>query len=339
MKVLVRFAAVLFALTTCVLAEPVEKWEGFRRAETVKPRFLPFLRESVVIIETAGAFLGRKPSEQPDQWVDISKVKPDTGKKLIKDRRKFQIETCRRAGLQKCPVMKRTTYASGFILNGDTLYMCRHGFHNWLAWASAQNGKMMKDIIIPLRIRTVTGKVLYDSSRTSTGDQLRFQFLNEDSRLNRPIDSSKNFPSIDMAFNAKASDMAVLKSPKILGAINTPLRKSTKLGDEAYLFGFPDPVKGYAGGNVTGKELAGSHGFAVDVISERGAMRFSNYSNVGMSGAPLISPDGEILGMSCGSFGLEDKATRPAKVNATAITLDTQQLETLWRRLTYPSSP
>ena len=75
----------LLACTGVANAEPPEKWEGFRRAEDVKPVFLPFLRDSVVIIETAGAFLGRMPSEQPDQWVDVDKVKPDTGKKLIRD--------------------------------------------------------------------------------------------------------------------------------------------------------------------------------------------------------------------------------------------------------------
>jgi hypothetical protein len=320
-------------------AEPVEKWEGFKRAEDVKPAFLPFLRDSVVIIETAGAFIRRKPSEKPDQWVDVDKVKPYTGKNLIKDKRRFQIESCRQAGLKKCPVMNRTTFATGFILNGNTLYMCRHPFHNFVAWASTANGRGADNVAIPLRIRTVSGKLLYDSSRAREGQQLTFKTLNRDPRINRPVDVGRNYPSANIAFNAKASDIAVFESAKPLGVTNAPKVKNTvaeiALGDEAYLFGFPDPVKGYAGGRVNGKELAGSHGYALELIKERGSMRFSNYSHVGMSGAPLISPDGTILGMSCGSFGLENKVTKPGEVNATAITLDPVVLENLWRGLSY----
>jgi hypothetical protein len=333
------FAVMLLCLTTSAHAEPIEKWEGFRRAEDVKPVFLPFLRDSVVIIETAGAFLGRKPSEQPDQWVDVDKVKPYTGKKLIRDKRGFQIETCRKAGIKKCPVMKKTTYATGFILKGDTLYTCRHGFHNWLAWASTANGIALDKVTVPLRVRTVAGKILYDSSRVEAGRALMFETLNRDTRINRPVDAGRNYPSAALAFNAKASDFVAFKSAALLGKVNAPINKITitslAIGDEAYLFGFPDPVKGYAGGKVNGKELAGSHGFAVDAIKDRSAMRFSNYSNVGMSGAPILSPDGVVLGMSCGSFGLENKVTNPNDVNATGITLDATELEALWRGLSY----
>jgi hypothetical protein len=337
-----RLAVVVLAMlagASSSQAEPAEKWEGFKRAEEVKPSFLPFLRDSVVIIETAGAFIRRKPSARPDQWVDVDKIKPYTGKALIKDRRRFQIESCRRAGLKKCPVMNRTTFATGFILNGDTLYMCRHPFHNFVAWASAANGVAVDKVEIPLRIRTVSGKLLYDSSRVREGQQLAFKTFNRDSRINRPIDVSTSFPTPTLAFNAKASDIAVFKSARPLGVVSAPAVKNTvsqlSLGEEAYLFGFPDPVKGYAGGRVTGKELAGSHGYALELIKERGSMRFSNYSHVGMSGAPLISPDGTILGMSCGSFGLENKVSKPGEVNATAITLDPTALENLWQGLNY----
>ncbi len=326
----------LLACTGVVHADRLEKWEGFRRAEDVKPAFLPFLRDSVVIIETAGAFLGRMPSENPDQWVDVDKVKPDTGIKLIRDKRSFQIETCRKAGIKKCPVMKKTTYATGFILNGDTLYTCRHGFHNWLAWASKANGIALDKVTVPMRVRTVAGKILYDSSRNTAGNALSFQLLNRDVRLNRPVDAGRGYPTATLAFNAKASDIAVFKSVLPLGRVDAKnIFADIAVGQEAYLFGFPDPVKGYAGGRVNGKELAGSHGFAIDVIKERGAMRFSNYSNVGMSGAPLLSPEGQLLGMSCGSFGLENKTTKPGDVNATGITLDATELEALWRELSY----
>lgn len=335
-RVLLSVVAV-FAGFGATWAEPTEKWEGFRRAEDVKPVFLPFLRDSVVIIETAGAFLGRKPSEQPDQWVDVDKTKPYTGKKLIRDKRRFQIETCRKAGLKRCPVMKKTTYATGFILNGDTLYTCRHGFHNWLAWASTANGLAPDKVVVPLRVRTVDGKILYDSSRTDKKRALAFQTLNTDLRINIPVDVGRNYPNATLAFNAKASDFAAFKSAKPLGKTPSPAtgNKIIAPGDEAYLFGFPDPVKGYAGGRVNGKELAGSHGVALEVIADRGSMRFSNYSNVGMSGAPLLSPEGVVLGMSCGSFGIENKVTQPDRVNATAITLDVEQLEALWRGLKY----
>jgi hypothetical protein len=189
--------------------------------------------------------------------------------------------------------------------------------------------------VIPLRIRTVAGKLIYDSSRADQATQLRFDFLNEDPRLNRPIDTSSNYPSAALAFNAKASDLVALKSNYTLGTSFSPASQQVQLGQEAYLFGFPDPVKGYAGGRVSGKEIAGSHGFAIGAIKQRGTTRFSNYSNVGMSGAPVLSPDGNLLGMSCGSFGLENKVANPAEVNATAITLDKTALEELWRGLSY----
>jgi hypothetical protein len=339
MKLLVAAIFVTILGASLAFADPVEKWEGFKRAEDVKPTFLPFLRDSVVIIETAGAFIRRKPSERPDQWVDVDKIKPYTGKGLIKDKRRFQIESCRRAGLKKCPVMNRTTFATGFILNGDTLYMCRHPFHNFMAWASTANGLAVDKVGIPLRIRTASGKILYDSSRVRDGQQLMVKTFNRDPRINRPVEVGRNYPTANIAFNAKASDIAVFTSAKSLGVASTPPVKNTiaqiALGQEGYLFGFPDPVKGYAGGRVTGKELAGSHGFALELIKERGSMRFSNYSHVGMSGAPLISPDGTILGMSCGSFGLENKINNPGEVNATAITLDPLALEDLWRGLNY----
>jgi hypothetical protein len=339
MKLVAATFAGLALSTLIAHAQSKEKWEGFLRAEDVKPVFLPFLRDSVVIIETAGAFVRRQPSDKPDEWVDVDKVKPLKGKALLRNKRAFQIETCRKSGLKKCPIMKRTTYMTGFILNGDTLTTCRHGFHNWLAWASTANGLEVSKVTVPLRVRTAAGKILYDSSRADAGKAVSLKLFNKDQRLNRPVDAARNYPTANLAFNAKASDIAVFKSPTPLGPAFSPVKKNTvgelALGEEAYLFGYPDPVKGYEGGRVTGKELAGSHGFATELIAERGTMRFSNYSNVGMSGAPLLSPYGAVLGVSCGAFGLEFKATKPGLVNATGITLDPATLENLWRGLTY----
>jgi hypothetical protein len=322
-----------------VAAEPPDKWEGFRYATKVKPGFYQFLRDSVVIIETAGVFGRRTPSEEPDEWVDVGTVKPPARPVHLRDKRKFQIETCRRAGLKRCPVMKRTTLGTGFLLNGDTLVTCRHGFHNWLAWASRGNGVSVEGLAVPLRIRNDAGKVLYDSARAKPTDLVKLSFFNADMRINRPMDAAAAYPDETTVFNAKASDYVELKSPvRLAPPHNPPLRAisaASDIGGEVYLFGFPDPVKGYKGAQVNGRNLAGSHGRVVALIPERGVVRTSAYSNVGMSGGPLLAPDGSIVGVSCGAFGMEDRVKAPENVNATGILLDQQQLLDLWARLKY----
>ena len=337
--ILPTIAALSLLLGSPALAEPEEKWEGFRYAAKVKPSFYPFLRDAVVVIETAGVFGKRAPSGEPDEWVDVDKVKPPRKPVHLRDKRKFQIESCRRAGIRLCPVMKRTTFGTGFILNGDTLVTCRHGFHNWLAWATNRNGLSPDGMAVPLRIRNDAGKILYDSSRAEKDKLLYLSFFNADQRINRPVDSGKAFPSDTIAFNAKASDYVEFKSPFPLAPSHTPALRAPSqgvaVGEEVYLFGYPDPVKGYGGGRVNGQNLAGSHGRVLEHIPSRGSVKTSNYSNLGMSGGPLLAPDGSIVGLSCGAFGMEDRVKAPHNVNATGILLDQQQLMDLWGGLTY----
>jgi hypothetical protein len=54
-----------------------------------------------------------------------------------------------------------------------------------------------------------------------------------------------------------------------------------------------------------------------------------------MSGGPLLAPDGTILGVSCGAFGMDNRVKSPHDVNATGILLDQQQLMDLWGKLAY----
>jgi hypothetical protein len=327
-------------VTLCLPARAAEEnWEGFRYASKVKPVFHRFLEDSVVVIETAGVFGKRDPSEEPDEWVELDKVKPPRKPVHLKDKRKFQVETCRRAGIKRCPIMKRTTFGTGFILNGDTLVTCRHGFHNWLAWASRANGLQPEGLAVPMRIRNNAGKVLYDSARAKPEQLLRLSFFNADVRINRPVDTGRGYPDDRTSFNAKASDYAEFKSPVVLAPAHLPpMRGSTEgvtAGEEVYLYGYPDPVKGYAGGRVNGQNIAGSHGFILEHIASRGSVKTSNYSNVGMSGGPLLAPDGTILGVSCGAFGMDNRVKAPHDVNATGILLDQQQLMDLWGKLAY----
>jgi hypothetical protein len=106
-------------------------------------------------------------------------------------------------------------------------------------------------------------------------------------------------------------------------------------GSEIYLFGYPEENGNRKKKPARLRKLSGSHGRLLSRIPERGSIRASNYSNMGMSGGPMLTPEGSILGVSCGAFGMEQQLTDPSHVNATGILLDDEHLLDVWSRLKF----
>lgn len=306
-----------------------EKWEGYRPlAETDLPKnILDFAENSIFFIQSVDS--------SPNQTMEIVDLKVDARSKTIvtdksvltKDLYYFQIETCRKQDLRYCPIAKSFSVGTAFF-NQDRLYTCRHSFHNWLSFASEANNVPVDLLSPPLILRIPkkgqAGKFLVVYQSAFYRDQMvRFARINRDPVLNFQVDENDPTESARLEMMA-AADFVEMSFPSTRSEhivdYNLPIGSptDTAVNKEVYTIGYPvktnSPELGE--GNAPGNELSATNGFIIGTYIRYGVTYSSNFTSEGISGAPVVSPDGHLLGMNCAGFDMHKANTQPEQVNA-----------------------
>jgi hypothetical protein len=321
--------------------EKPQLWEGFKKLKDVKVPYRDFIEDAVLTV-IVPAFEPAASDGKSYQILDlddakaVKKFRNKIGEKAI-----LQLETCRIQGLRRCPVsnLKSRSYGTAFVRDGAEVTMCRHGLHNWYVLALKNNPINMEDLSPPMKLINSKGKVVYDSSKTPREKLLKIAFANGDARMQYLFDYGKKLPTDELSFNVKASDVMQYRSPVPLVKSYSPALRasfhSIVMDTEVYAFGYPAAVKGYNAAKLNGNELAVSHGHVYLAMPERGTYELTNFSYGGISGGPVMTASGEILGMSCGAFGVKEAAKKPKDVHAIMTVIDKNYLPRLWQNLRY----
>ncbi len=255
---------------------------------------------------------------------------------LDADSRLMQIETCRRQGLEVCPILTIHGSGSGFIDNGRNLYTCRHVVGDWPLAASLLNSVPLQDIIAPLIIRDRGGALLYNTAYST--NILRFDLLNDDPRLDeerilryRAL-GSRSLPNPKVSFSEtlqyllKASDFLGMKADGDL-IDPVPLERAPNIapGDVFYLSGFPSDSQ-IAPAHIDGlpDRLLVSSVLKTKIYSSSLPLLMAEgLQRPGGSGGIVTNAAGAVIGMSC----FADKA------NAYAFAFDAGAQEQFWGQL------
>lgn len=326
-----QFTALAFALLSIGVSLPAiaddtpPRWTGYRSLEEVHSMNLPFeqfAKNSVYLIVTAGIADDLSQAEIVDLQKDPRARETNNDIQFLSKKKNnfnFQIETCRQQGLRYCPVFPTGKQGTAFFNNGK-LYTCRHGFHNWLALASKANHKPVNEISPPLIIRkesTIkpgTFQVVYNSG---VQNSLKLKTINTDSRLDEIFRTGKNESSINKEFFYRSSDLVTMTFNSDSLLTDSQLKEVSQgqiqnyIGKPIYITGYPRESKHSSPVVLNGN---------VQNFTSQESIFTSSPSYGGLSGSPLLSQQGELLGMTC--FGGES--------GSVALTIDTDYLTKQW---------
>lgn len=311
-------------------------WDGYRAITDITLPFAGVARSAVVRIEanfvhrtetTLSALTTVKTSSAPIVTDPVL---------LDADRRLLQIETCRRQGLEICPILSVEGSGTGFIDNGHELYTCRHVVGDWPLAASLLNHKPLSEILPPLIVRDFEGRIIYNSAYSQNA--LRFSAVNDDPRLDsesilryralagQPLPDSGVSYEQTLPYLLKASDFVGMVADEDL-IPPVPLRReqASAAGEVFYLSGFPTRTgllpKRYDGTPdtllVSSVLTVEALGRSLPLLMARGLQR------PGGSGGIVTTADGDVAGISC--FADE--------TNAYAFNFDASAQEKLWESL------
>ncbi|MFT3673493.1 S1 family peptidase [Aestuariivirga sp.] len=340
----------LFAVLVCVtLNSPLangEEWTGFKAPQETSFKENRFVNQSVVQIVSVG---GHEASELVKvEMVDVSKIDRVKNRKSLlagswptkvqPNLRALTIETCRQQGLRFCPVQNFGNVATGFVDMGKQLWMCRHSFNNWLAWASKANNKPVEQLSPPMIIYDKNRHVIYNSALA--GDNLlTFSVLNPDDRVNVPFPEKLTIKD-KLIVNILRSDIARLDSriallPPVSANIDLAITSFTE-GTRLYAAGYPARTEYFTdkSKDTTGGKLVVSTGLLKAVSPTELSVSSSVLVYEGSSGSPIFRDDGSVIGVACHSVSPSGK-DKPETVHTTSLLPDKWALQRQWQKLKF----
>ncbi len=331
-------------LGTSTWAEtPKEKWEGYKPvAEAGLPaQVKEFAENSVFFMQSVDSAPG-----QEMEIIDLendprAKTRVTDKKSLTQDLVIFQIETCRKQKLRYCPIAKSKSLGTAFF-NKNKFYTCRHGFHNWLSVAAEANNRPVEALSPPMILRVPKkgqpGKftVVYQSA-FEADPIMKFSFINNNPNLNFQFD--ENDPSSTAKLKmVNDSDFVEMNLPagrsKYIKDYNLAVDNSagSTKHQEVYGIGYPFKTSSpkLGDGNSPGFELSATNGHILGSYNANNIIYSSNFVSEGMSGGPILSSEGKILGMNCSGYDMQKANSNPEQVNMGFFPLNTDRMADAW---------
>ena len=286
-----------------------KKWKGYKPASKINDAIVKQWSKNIFRFYSFGQ---RKPGEKP--WIIDLQDKRKTVKgsgKVAGWMREWQLATCRRQKLNKCPVFSEVSAGTAFKLGQDTYYTCRHNMGTWVTWASELNGRPQSEIAPPLKITVETfGKLsrfLYDSAAPGK-QKFTIKLFDPDPNLKMDIDKQNPMTYSEENYIQRATDVLVFGLTGNAQKMETADQvhfADLKPGEGVFQFGYPGEIKLFpkTGGNSDGKRLYVSHGTILgdtEYYGDRGRMAaFNTFGFPGNSGGPVVSEAGKLVGMVC----------------------------------------
>ncbi len=324
------------ALSSAALAQaPQENWEGYRTVPDAQlPRSLQtFARTAIFQMISVGATVV---ANDTFEIVIVNANTPVTNART--NYRSLQIETCRKQNLIRCPVTVNAR-ADTIFLNNGKYYSCRHLFHNWLQRASAENNRAVKDLIVPAMIVDANYKVVYNSAYSPS---LTFDFLQTNPAANVPH-SNSGYDSPERRL-FKLFDIVSMTTSQQFGvdaklAETSDVKSDIQKTDAVYLLGYPDKTQQFINGvgDAPGNQVMVSHGI-VDhsYTGPETTFMTSAFNTGGISGGPVVTENGLILGIHCTREAPLDSGMHPDLVKSIPYPLNMDYLAKLWEDMGYP---
>lgn len=331
---------------------PKEKWEGYKPvAETdLHENLKRFAEESAFYMQSVGAINDPRKEDLSEQIKIVDSSKPDLNAISNFDPKivKFQLETCRKQALSKCPISRYSSQGTAFFNNG-ALSTCRHGMHNWIVLAAQENNMKVEEISPPIILKSANeaGKLVTIYNSSLEGFELfAFQLINKDERLNFMHHDSE-YPSFlhSVAFaNADYVELKLATGNESFHDENIDVLQSRALpkdlvGTEVFSIGYPMKISGLPGNiqGAPGKTIMATHGYVLDNnVLPILQIVASNFGTGGMSGGPVITADGKIIGVQCSSVGEAEAGTNPQNANSAFLPIGRAAIEEIWSAMTYP---
>ncbi len=359
MSVFLQLIVCTSAFAQVTLAQPAqqEKWEGYKLVTDVdfqNDAIKNFANNNVLQLVTAGSTNGytENPTTHEVTYEAFEIVNVDQ-QPVVNDRsilnkepRAFQIETCRKQNLKRCPIT--SVIRSTLFFNQGKYWNCRHSFHNWLYHASKENNRPVNTISPPIKLRQprkddpTKFQTVYNSAFPDEA-LLEMSFIQADERANilyygnqLQNDSVANITLPYDIIQMVRSQNNILEQdyslPELPGEFITNLRRKS----EVYIMGYAAQTNVFHGqGDAPGDRLVVSHGFIDNTTIRSSSYIFatSNFSSGGESGSPVVSADGTIIGINCGGSNNDDVSA----VRSGPMSINTDFLSSLWISYGYPS--
>jgi predicted transglutaminase-like cysteine proteinase len=315
------------------------KWQGYKPVTQIKDKAVVDWSKRVFRIYSFGQ---RSKGERPTV-VDLSNPKKSIkgNMKVLKADRDFQVETCKRQKLMRCPVFAQLTAGTAFRVGKDTYYTCRHNVDTWLTWASELNGIPQASISPPLALteerKGKISKILFYSGLPRK-QKYKAKLFSPEPRLKSDREDNAMQYNADAYFQ-RASDIVVFGLSSGKTTIETAGQiklADVKPGEGAFLIGYPGKFKLFpkGEGDSKGDRLYASHGTIVGntvFLGDEGKIaEFSNFGYPGNSGGPLVREDGTLVGMVCYA---DDMDRTKLNTHSYITTTDASVIEAWWKSL------
>ncbi len=347
------------AFAQVTLAQPAqqEKWEGYKLVTDVdfqNDAIKNFANNNVLQLFTAGSANGftvdpttHQVTYEPFEIVNVDQQPVVTDRSILnKEPRAFQIETCRKQNLKRCPIT--SIIRSTLFFNQGKYWNCRHSYHNWLYHASKENNRPVNTISPPIKLRQprkddpAKFQTVYNSAFPNEA-LLEMSFIQADERVNiLYYDNQRDslgtrvipFDIVQMIHPQNNILEHDYQLPEI--SANFPAGLLNK--NEVYVMGYAGATSYFphGQGDAPGDRLVVSHGVVDFNTIQTNSYFFgtSNFATGGISGGPLISSDGTLIGILCSS---DDMVNDAKLVKSWPMTIDTTFLNSLWESYGYPS--
>jgi predicted transglutaminase-like cysteine proteinase len=276
-------------------AKPNE-WVGYKLTEQIDSP----LKEKIL----STTYQMYHPYSQKNTRNDFRKVETKKFKKITSeatlnsDIEAFQIETCRRQKIKKCPVTKQWGSSTTFIESGTRVHTCRHSFNNWLALATEWNPELkLRQIYPPVIMLNHKREVVFNSAFSKA--RLSISIINEEPVINKIYAENKLFGDRD-AYSDVSDYIQFESSRPLAPAYDYPPASYYEPGETFYLSGYPGKTNLYGGietGDAPGNQLVTNIG-----RYKWKNLFFTHITNTGAfgnSGGSVLRQDGNLVGIFC----------------------------------------
>jgi hypothetical protein len=340
----------LFGPMLAQAASSQELWSDFLEVDSEEFKgyefnFESFAKNSIYLIDTVSLKSAHdfrvievsknpRPSETSERYVDVDIVA-------------FQVETCRKQQIERCPVFFSSSTGTAFY-NSENFYTCRHNVHNWMALASELNDRPIDTISPPLLFRNRHGNVVYNSAQPGH-HLLEVAFMERRSEFNDFYGSGPDtelttrlFSEIDyLEFSMDSFQLTAFtdyKRPVVPDPIEWLYPSMPVVA-----VGFPGATSFFDGGegDTSGRSLVASFGYINAVYPPYGTyIRTTALGAPGLSGGPLLTKDGAIIGPICFvNFKDEpDDILETDSIMSYAIAATRPWLQRSWNELELPTT-